>query len=165
MFGKVGMLMDGILGTRVMVQVGMVVRDIEESKRKFAALFDVPVPETVDATEGEKKFHITQSEFMGEKNPKMNAKLAFFEVGGAMAIELIEPNEEPSTWREFLDEKGEGIHHMAFVVDDLDKRIQICEDFGMKMIQRGNFAAGDGRYAYMDASDSLKMIIELLERW
>lgn len=157
--------MDGILGTKVMVQVGMIVRDIEATKKKFAALFDVPLPETLNGTGGPEKFHITQSEYMGEQNPEINAKLAFFEVGGAMAIELIEPNETPSTWREFLDTHGEGIHHVAFVVDSIDKRVIECEKFGMKLVQKGNFAAGDGRYAYMDASDSLKTIIELLERW
>lgn len=157
--------MNGIMGTNVMVQVGMVVKDIEATKRKFAELFDVPVPETIDATEGPAKFHVTQSEFMGKQNPEVNAKLAFFDVGGPMAIELIEPNEQPSTWREFLDEKGEGIHHVAFVVDSIDQRMDACEKFGMKLVQKGNFAAGDGRYAYMDASGPLKMMIELLERW
>lgn len=156
---------EGILGTRVMVQVGMIVKDIEETKKKFAELFNVPVPETMDGTEGAAKFHITQSEYMGKQNPEINAKLAFFHVGGAMDIELIEPNDQPSTWRDFLNEKGEGIHHVAFVVDSIEKCMPGCEKFGMKLLQKGNFAAGDGRYAYLDASDSLKMIIELLERW
>ncbi len=157
--------MDGVLGTQVMVQVGMIVRDIEETKKKFAQLFGVPVPETMDGTEGAAKFHVTQTEYMGKPSPEINAKLAFFEVGGAMAIELIQPNEQPSTWREFLDEKGEGIHHVAFVVDSIDKRLPDCEKMGMHLVQKGNFAAGDGRYAYVDASDSLKLMIELLERW
>lgn len=157
--------MESIIGTKVMVQVGMVVRDIEVTKRKFAEFLGVPVPETIDATEGPAKFHITQSEYMGKPNPEVNSKLSFFDVGGAMAIELIEPNEQPSTWREFLDEHGEGIHHVAFVVDSIDKRMPACEEFGMKLVQKGNFAAGDGRYAYMDASGPLKMMIELLERW
>lgn len=156
---------EGILGTRVMVQVGMIVKDIEETKKKFAELFNVPVPETMDGTEGSAKFHVTQSEYMGKQNPEINAKLAFFHVGGAMDIELIEPNDQPSTWRDFLDEKGEGIHHVAFVVDSIEECMPGCEKFGMKLLQKGNFAAGDGRYAYLDASDSLKMIIELLERW
>ena len=82
-----------------------------------------------------------------------------------MDIELIEPNKAESIWRDYLDKYGEGIQHIAFVVDDLDACIKNCEEFGMKMIQKGYFAAQDGRYAYMDAFDSLKTVVELLERW
>jgi 4-hydroxyphenylpyruvate dioxygenase-like putative hemolysin len=82
-----------------------------------------------------------------------------------MAIELIEPNEVPSLWSDWLKEHGEGIQHIAFVVDNIDKTIPHCEAFGMEVLQTGNFAAGDGRYAYMDATKDLKTIIELLERW
>jgi catechol 2,3-dioxygenase-like lactoylglutathione lyase family enzyme len=157
--------MKGVMNTQVMVQVGFIVKDIEKTKRKFAQLFGVPVPETVNGTEGPEKFHVTQSTYKGKQNPEINAKLAFLEVGGAMAIELIEPNEVSSLWRDWLNEHGEGIQHIAFVVDSIDKTIPHCEAFGMKVLQTGNFAAGDGRYAYMDATKDLKTIIELLERW
>jgi catechol 2,3-dioxygenase-like lactoylglutathione lyase family enzyme len=157
--------MDGLMNTRVMVQVGYIVRDIEATKRKYAEFFGVDVPETVDGTEGPAKFSVTQTTYKGKKNPEINAKLAFFEVGGVMAIELIEPNETPSLWRDWLEEHGEGIQHIAFVVDSIDETIPRCEAFGMNVLQTGNFAAGDGRYAYMDATKDLKTIIELLERW
>jgi hypothetical protein len=32
-----------------------------------------------------------------------------------LSIELIEPDGKPSTWQEFLDIRGEGIHHIAFL--------------------------------------------------
>lgn len=156
--------MDGVLGTREMVQVGFVVRDVEATKRKFAEFFGVPVPDTLLANRGEAHYHVVQTRYLGKPSPKSEAKLAFFEVGGAMAIELIEPNEEPSIWRDWLDEHGEGIHHVAFVVDDMEKRIQSCEAFGMTTLQTGNFAAGDGCYAYMDATRDLKTVFELLVR-
>jgi len=38
---------------------------------------------------------------------------AFFELG-SVQIELIQPDENPSVWREDLDKNGEGIHHIAF---------------------------------------------------
>lgn len=157
--------MSGLIHTSEMVQVGYVVKDIEQTKKKYAEFFGVEVPPAIPATEGEKKFDVTQTEYLGKKCPKIDAKLAFFHVGGVMDIELIEPNEEPSIWSEYLKESGEGLQHIAFVVDDIDECIANCEAFGMKLIQRGNFSAGDGRYAYMDASDSLKTCVELLERW
>lgn len=157
--------MDGVLGTREMVQVGFVVRDIEATKRKFADFFGVPVPDTLLANRGEAHFRVVQTQYLGKPSPKADAKLAFFDVGSVMAIELIEPNEEPSIWRDWLDEHGEGIHHVAFVVDDMAKRVKACEDFGMTTLQTGNFAAGDGKYAYLDATKDLKTVFELLERW
>ncbi len=157
--------MSGILGTKVMVQVGFIVRDIEATKSKFAEFFGVPVPPTIIATEGIEKFDVTQTVYGGKFEPEIDAKLAFFEVGGEMAIELIQPNEKDSIWKKHLDEKGEGIQHIAFVVDNIDERIKTCEAFGMTMVQKGNFSAGDGRYAYMDGADALKTCVELLERW
>lgn len=156
--------MESLIGTREMVQVGYIVKDIEETKKKYAEFLGVPVPEAMDGTGGEEKFHITKTKYKGKDCPKINAKLAFFHVGGAMDIELIEPNEEPSIWRDFLDQEGEGLQHVAFVVDSIDECVAKCEAFGLKVVQEGYFAAGDGRYAYLDG-EALKTVIELLERW
>lgn len=157
--------MKSVLNTQTMVQVGYVVKDIEATKRKYAEFFGVEVPETILANGGPEKFEITKTNYNGADAPEADAKLAFFDVGGVMAIELIEPNEKASVWRDYLDEHGESIHHVAFVVDSIEKRAADCEKFGLKVVQTGNFAAGDGKYAYIDAQDSLKTCIELLERW
>ena len=42
--------------------------------------------------------------------------------------------------------------------------IENCEQWGMHLVQRGEYRRGDGRYAFLDATDSLKMFVELLER-
>lgn len=157
--------MNGLLDTQEMVQVGYIVKNIEETKKKYAEFFGIPVPPTIVATGGEPKFEVTQTRYKGKAAPKINGKLAFFHVGGAMDIELIEPNEEPSIWKEYLDHYGEGMQHVAYVVDNIDEKIARCEEFGMRVVQKGNFEAGDGRYAYLDAENNLKTIIELLERW
>ena len=49
-----------------------------------------------------------------------NCQMAFFDVGEACQIELIQPNGVKSTWQDFLDEHGEGIHHLAFKVKKTD---------------------------------------------
>ena len=48
------------------------------------------------------------------------AKLAFFQTG-QLVIELIQPDETPSVWRDHLDKFGEGVHHIAFRVDSVDE--------------------------------------------
>ena len=42
-----------------------------------------------------------------------------------------------STWREYLNEKGEGIHHIAINVDNTEEAVKACEALGMKVVQRG----------------------------
>ena len=93
--------------------------------------------------------------------PRARAKLAFFHVGENLDIELIEPDETPSVWRNVLNEKGEGVHHIAFVVNGMKEKILALEGNGMKLLQRGEYTGG--RYAYIDCVDQLKTIVELLE--
>ena len=146
----------GILGTKIVTQIGFVVNDIEKTSQAFADFLGVEKPQwsltdTIDKTHGE---------FNGEPCPA-RAKLAFFHVGETLDIELIEPDETPSVWRNVLNEKGEGVHHIAFVVNGMKEKILALEGNGMKLLQRGEYTGG--RYAYIDCVDQLKTIVELLE--
>ena len=148
-----------LLGTNVVTQVAIVVKDIEVTKVKWAEFFGIEPPATV----GTGDFKITQTEYKGEPAPDAACKMAFFNVGPNLSLELIEPNGVKSTWQDFLDEKGEGIHHIAFGVKDTDEKIAACEKAGMKLVQRGKYGDGSGQYAYLDATADLKCIIETLE--
>lgn len=74
---------------------------------------------------------------------------------------MIEPDEQPSIWRDYLNEHGEGPHHIAFVIDGMKEKITLLEKRGMPLAQKGEYTGG--RYAYMDATRDLKLWIELLE--
>ncbi|GIQ65266.1 lactoylglutathione lyase [Paenibacillus cisolokensis] len=102
---------------------------------------------------------IARTEYRGERS-EARAKLAFFDMG-SLQLELIEPDRNPSTWREHLDKYGEGPHHIAFVVDGMKEKISLMEGRGMPLLQKGEYTGG--RYAYLDSSRELKVIIELLE--
>ncbi len=151
--------MAGILETNVLTQVGFIVKDIEESKKKFAEFFGVKVPMHIDGG----KYEVTGTKVMGEPAPDANCYMAFFDAGPNIQIELIQPNGVKSTWQGFLDEHGEGIHHIAFQIKGMDSKVLLCENFGMKCLQRGKYSDGSGEYTYMDAKNDLKCIIELLE--
>ena len=85
-------------------------------------------------------------------------------VGEHIQIELIQPNGVKSTWQDFLDEHGEGIHHLAFKVKKTDEAIAAMADFaGATVLQHGKYGDGGGEYTYLDTCDQLKCIIELLE--
>lgn len=146
-----------ILGTEVVTQVGILVNDIEKTKLEWARFLGVEPPEvqiTGDINEA-------QTKYMGRPSGG-RAKLAFFHVGPNVDVELIEPDKNPdSTWRQDLDANGEGFHHVAFVIKGMQDKIGLCEKNGFKLLQTGEYTGG--RYAYIDAKKSLKLVLELLE--
>lgn len=139
----------------IMVQVGVIVRDIEKTARQYAEVFGIEVP-AVMITDAVDK---ARTEYRGEPTPA-RAKLAFMDMGN-IQLELIEPDEHPSTWREFLDKHGEGIHHIAFTVKGMKDAVTFLESKGMPLVQKGEYTSG--RYAYIDGTDKLGFILELLE--
>lgn len=144
-----------VLGTNFITQIGIVVKDIERVSQTYAEFFGVEKPEAnwTDAVEK------AETEYKGNSTVA-RAKLAFFNMG-SLQLELIEPDEHPSTWREFLDEHGEGVHHIAFQIEGMKDKIQILQGKNMPLVQKGEYTGG--RYAYIDSVPDLKVMIELLE--
>jgi methylmalonyl-CoA/ethylmalonyl-CoA epimerase len=144
-----------ILGDGKVVQIGVVVEDIEKSAGIYAQILGVPVPRW-ELTDPADKAHTM---YLGRPSPAQ-AKLAFIQLPN-IVVELIEPVGEPSTWRDFLETKGEGVHHIAFEVKDMDKHLAELKAKGITLIQRGDYPGG--RYSYVDATAQLGLIVELLE--
>lgn len=145
------------LGADKIVQVGIVVKDIEKASRAYAEVLGTEVPAWF-LTDKIDKAH---TEFRG-KPTEARAKLAFIELRN-ITIELIEPVGGPSTWREFLEERGEGVHHLAFEVKGMDEKIKLLAERGLPLLQKGDYEGG--RYAYVDGTGRLAVILELLENF
>ncbi len=146
-----------ILGKGVVTQVGIVVKDIEKSAKEYALILGVPAP-SWELTDPVDKAHTL---YKGRPSPAQ-AKLAFINLPD-IVLELIEPVGGPSTWKDFLDTKGEGVHHLAFEVKDMDQRLAELKAKGVPLIQSGDYTGG--RYAYVDATAQLGVILELLENF
>jgi len=147
----------GLFGQGVVVQIGVVVKDIEKASAAYADFLGVVAPQW-SWTDAEDKAH---TRFKGKPSPA-RAKLAFIELEN-ITLELIEPDRNPSTWREFLDSKGEGVHHIAFEIKGMDDKTALLEKKGMPLLQKGDYEGG--RYAYIDATAKLGLILELLENF
>ena len=145
------------LGTVTVTQIGLVVRDIEKTTRAFADVLGVPMP-LVSITDPREKAH---TEYRGQPS-EARAKLSFFKLG-QVSLELIEPLGGPSTWQEFLDTHGEGVHHIAFDIKGMDEKITYLASKGVPLIQRGDYTGGC--YAYTDGEPRLVVILELLENF
>ena len=150
-----GLRMSGLLGNNVITQIGILVHDVEKVSEAYAKFFGVekPTPFWTDVQE------LAQTEFNGEPSPA-RAKLAFFDMG-SLQLELIEPDQHPSTWRNHLNEHGEGPHHIAFIIDGMKEKVALMESRNMPLVQKGEYTGG--RYAYMDTFKDLKIMLELLE--
>ncbi|ETT72478.1 methylmalonyl-CoA epimerase [Paenibacillus sp. FSL R7-277] len=147
--------MSGLLGNHFMTQIGILVHDIEKVSQAYADFFGLDKPQ-ISITD---TADIARTEYNGG-GTGARAKLAFFDMG-SLQLELIEPDHQPSTWRDYLNEHGEGVHHIAFVVEGMKDKIMLLEGKGFPLQQKGEYTGG--RYAYMDTFKELKVVLELLE--
>jgi methylmalonyl-CoA/ethylmalonyl-CoA epimerase len=79
--------------------------------------------------------------------------------------ELIEPLSGPSIHADWLEERGEGFHHVAYVVASLEQTTAEMESAGHPAIARIHSfgSAGDGAAAYFDTADVLGFLVEAVE--
>ncbi len=139
------------------IQIAIVVKDISKAVEAWSKILGMKPQRITETREWEE----TKMSFMGAPS-KGRAKLAFFNLNN-IVIELIEPIDGPSTWREFLDKHGQGIHHIAFDISGNADCIKKILEIGGYMQQSGMFSGG--RYTYIDAREVLGAIIELIEHY
>ncbi|MBU2536788.1 MAG: VOC family protein [Chloroflexi bacterium] len=81
---------------------------------------------------------------------------------GPIGIELIQPVSGVSPPSKFLESRGEGIYHLAFVVDDINEATSIMTEAGFKVIYSSKNEGGGGM-AFFDTDKVGGIIIELEE--
>jgi catechol 2,3-dioxygenase-like lactoylglutathione lyase family enzyme len=143
------------LGSTTVAQIAIVVRDIETTAKAWSEILGLPMPQIIITDTADK----AQTEYRGQPSTA-RAKLAFFHMDNVQ-IELIEPVGEPSTWRDQLDRHGDSLHHIAFRIDGMRDTLVSLDAKGLPLVQRGEYTGG--RYAYVDGSAKLGVILELLE--
>jgi len=70
-----------------------------------------------------------------EEVADQKVKTAFFKVGQTK-LELLEATSEDSPVAKFIEKKGEGIHHIAFAVDNIAEKLSAVEEKGVKLIDK-----------------------------
>lgn len=78
-----------------------------------------------------------------EEVADQKVKTAFFQVGETK-IELLESTDPSGPIGKFIDKKGEGIHHIAFAVDNADKALQEVSDKGIRVIDKNARKGAEG---------------------
>ena len=124
--------------------LGIAVKDIEASNKIFEDVLGVAP---------------YKSEFVESEN----VITSFFEVGESK-IELLQATDPESAIAKFIEKKGEGIHHIAFAVDDIYSEIERLKGLGYTMIHDVPKDGADNKIiAFMHPKSSNRVLVELCQ--
>ena len=124
--------------------IGIAVKDIENSNHLFSALF------------GKELYKIEGVESEGV--------IASFFKCGPNKIELLQATSKDSPIAKFIEKKGEGIHHIAFAVKDIEAEIERLKGKGFKMIhEKPKKGADEKLIAFLHPKSTNGVLIELCQ--
>jgi methylmalonyl-CoA/ethylmalonyl-CoA epimerase len=92
-------------------------------------------------------------------------KVALLSGGGQTNVELLTPLDDQSTIAKFLATRGEGIHHFAMRVENIEKVLQGLNDKGITLIdEQPKTGAGGAKIAFIHPKSTKGVLLELCER-
>ena len=125
--------------------IGIAVRSIDQAKPFFEKVLGLPC-------EGEE---VVESQ---------KVKTAFFAVG-EVHIELLEPTSDDSPIAKFLENKGEGIHHIAYKTDDIENQLDQAKEFGCRLIhEKPITGAGGKQVAFLHPKSTYGVLMEFCSK-
>ncbi|MFC1988732.1 VOC family protein [Chloroflexota bacterium] len=90
-------------------------------------------------------------------------KAAFIQVGDII-IEPIQPVDQNKTIAKFIKEHGNGIHHICFEVDDVDKDLEALAAKGVKLLDETGRKGLTGKVGFIQPSETENILIELVQK-
>ena len=124
--------------------LGYAVEDLETASRFYEEHFGVVVggPEEVE---------------------EQGIVATMFEVGESK-VELVQPTRPDSPVGKFLEKKGEGFHHVAYEVDDLEEALRELKEGGVELVdEEPRVGAGGTRMAFLHPRGAHGVLTELVE--
>jgi methylmalonyl-CoA epimerase len=132
---------------RKIEHIGIVVKDLEASMKKYTSLLGLEVREIEEV-----------------KIENVINRLAFLPVGDTN-IELVQTTAKTGLAADFLKERGEGIHHIALEVEDIDKTFQELRSQGVEFVwDRIIEGSRASRVAFFKAEVFNGVYIELVQK-
>ena len=124
--------------------IGIAVKSIEESRKFFEDILGLKA-------------------IFEETLPDSGVKALGLGIGESR-IELLEAYGENSPIKKFIEKRGEGIHHIAIKVDDIEKTLKLLKDNGLKLIdEKPRIGAEGKRIAFIHPKSTHGILIELVE--
>lgn len=125
--------------------IGIAVKDLEESLKFYQDMLGLECQGT-------------------EVVEEQKVRVAFLPVGDT-EVELLESTHDDGPIAKFIEKKGEGIQHLAFRVDNIEKAIEEMKAKGVKMIdEKPRYGAGGAKIAFCHPKSTNGILIELSER-
>jgi methylmalonyl-CoA/ethylmalonyl-CoA epimerase len=98
-----------------------------------------------------------------EEVPEQKVRTAFFRVGQTK-IELLETTDKEGPIGKFIEKRGEGIHHIAFAVKDIERQLQSAENNGGVLIDRVARKGADNMdIAFIHPKSTSGVLVEICE--
>jgi catechol 2,3-dioxygenase-like lactoylglutathione lyase family enzyme len=123
--------------------IAIVVRNIEEAIRFYTSIGIGPFEDYPPLKEYTK---LDVPDEVGFHNVKIKVVQI-----GYIQIQLCQPGEGKSPYKDFLEKKGEGVYHLGFVVDDVDDSEAAVKKMGLKVLSSGRRKDGSG-FSYLDTA-------------
>lgn len=124
--------------------IGIAVKNLEEAVESFSKLLNRPSYKT-EAVKSEQ------------------VETAFFKTGEAK-VELLGPTASSSVIQKFIDKKGEGIHHIAFEVEDIRAELKRLKDEGYTILNEQPEKGADNKWvAFVHPKDNHGVLMELCQ--
>lgn len=99
-----------------------------------------------------------------EEVKDQKVKTAFFKVGDTK-IELLESTDPEGPIGKFIEKKGQGVHHIAFAVDQVDESLQDAESKGIQLIDKTGRKGAEGlTIGFLHPKSTLGVLTELCSK-
>ena len=98
-----------------------------------------------------------------EEVKDQKVRTAFFQVGDTK-IELLESTDPEGPIGKYVEKKGEGIHHMAFAVENIEEKLKMAEENGVRLIDKEPRKGAEGLdIAFLHPKSTNGVLTELCE--
>jgi methylmalonyl-CoA epimerase len=123
--------------------IGIAVNNLRESAALFEKVLGV-------------KAHI-------ESVPCQKVTEAVFKIGNAAEIDLLEPMGPESAVAKSLEKRGEGLHHIALEVDDINQELKTAESKGIQLIDKEGREGAAGQIGFLHPKSLSGVMVELVQ--
>jgi methylmalonyl-CoA/ethylmalonyl-CoA epimerase len=124
--------------------IGIAVKNLEESNKLFAKLF------------GKQHYKVETVEREG-------VKTSFFMMGD-VKVELLESTHDVSAIKKFIEKRGEGLHHIAFAVDDIHAEMKRLEQEGFVFLNKEPLPGADNKLiCFLHPKSTNGVLVELCQ--
>ncbi len=95
--------------------------------------------------------------------PYQKVSEAVFKIGKGAEIDLLEPTGPESAVAKYLEKRGEGLHHIALEVDNVDKELKACEGKGIQLIDKEGREGVAGQIGFLHPKSLSGVLTELVQ--